>query len=44
MRARAGARRTLRDLDASMANLASGKAGRSIDAAALLKSLDSRAK
>jgi hypothetical protein len=36
--------RTLRDLDASMANMASGKAGTPIDAAALLKSLDSRAK
>jgi hypothetical protein len=36
--------RTLRDLDASMANLRAGKAGTAIDAAALLKSLDSHAK
>jgi hypothetical protein len=36
--------RTLRDLDASMANIASGNAGTPVDAAALLKALDSHAK
>ena len=36
--------RTVRDLDASMANLASGNAGTAIDAAALLMALDSHAK
>jgi hypothetical protein len=36
--------RTVRDMDASMANLAVGKAGTPIDAAALLESLDFHAK
>lgn len=36
--------RTLRDMDASMAHLAAGKAGAAVDAAALLEALDSRAK
>jgi hypothetical protein len=36
--------RTLRDMDASMAHLAAGKAGAPVDAAALLEALDARAK
>ena len=36
--------RTVRDMDASMANLAAGKAGAPVDAAALLAALDSHAK
>lgn len=36
--------RTLRDMDASMANRAAGKAGAAVDAAALLEALDSRAR
>jgi len=36
--------RTIRDMDASMANMAAGRAGAPVDAAALLEALDSRAK
>lgn len=36
--------RTVRDMDASMANLAAGKAGPAADGAALLKALGPRAK
>ncbi len=36
--------RTLRDMDAAMANLAAGKSGAPVDATALLAALDARAK
>jgi hypothetical protein len=36
--------RTVRDMDAAMTNLAAGKAGAPVDAAALLEALDSHTK